>query len=84
MKALWISLLWKLVSHLVGNDSLLRDIKELVAEAANMTISGEEKKKRVLKELQDIGHNLAAIGGTLVNLAIEAAVIVLKQKAGIK
>lgn len=70
-------LLEKVMNYLVGKD-VFGQVKRLVAEVAlNSTLSGAEKKAKVLEGLKDIGEDLA---NHLINLAIEAAVALLKDK----
>jgi hypothetical protein len=80
MKSFWLKTLWFVLGKLVHNDGLLQDIRELVAESMRVDISGPEKRARVLAELRDIGHDLAAIGASLVNLALEIAVQLAKAQ----
>jgi hypothetical protein len=80
MKTFWLKTLWYVLGKLVHNDGLLRNIRELVAEAMRLDLSGAEKRERVLAELRDIGHDLAEIGASLVNLALEIAVQLAKAK----
>ena len=80
MKTFWLKTLWYVLGKLVNNDGLLRNIRELVAAAMRMDISGAEKRAAVLTELRDIGHDLAEIGSSLVNLALEIAVQLAKAK----
>lgn len=84
MKKFWLKTLWFILGKLVGDQSLLTDIKEFVNAAFNTTLSGDEKKALVRTELAHIGHDLAAIGNSLVNLAIEAAVALAKAKVEAK
>ena len=71
-------LLEKVMNYLVGKDVFGR-VQRLVAEVAlSTTLSGSEKKAKVLEGLKDIGEDLAT---SLINLAIEAAVTLLKEKA---
>lgn len=70
-------LLEKVMNYLVGRD-VFGQVKRLVAEVAlNSALSGAEKKAKVLEGLKDIGEDLA---NHLINLAIEAAVALLKDK----
>lgn len=70
-------LLEKVMNYLVGKD-VFGQVKRLVAEVAlNSTLTGAEKKAKVLEGLKDIGEDLA---NHLINLAIEAAVALLKDK----
>jgi|GEM_PF-2737605 len=80
MKRLLLSTLWFVVRKLIGDEELINDIKDLVAEMMDFAVSGEEKRQRVRAKLSEIGHDLAAIGNSLVNLAIEAAVALAKNK----
>ena len=71
-------LLEKVMNYLVGKDVFGR-VQRLVAEVAlSTTLSGSEKKAKVLEGLKGIGEDLAT---SLINLAIEAAVTLLKEKA---
>lgn len=70
-------LLEQIMSYLVGKD-VFGQIKKLVGEVAlNTTMSGSEKRTRVLEGLKGIADGLAS---HLINLAIEAAVTLLKTK----
>ncbi len=80
MRKLWTSLLWNLVTKIVGNASLTQNIFELVQTAASWKLSGQEKKARVMAELGQIRDDLDEIGGWLINLAIEAAVAWIKAR----
>jgi hypothetical protein len=42
MKTFWLKTLWYVLGKLVNNDGLLRNIRELVAAAMRMDISGAE------------------------------------------
>lgn len=71
-------LLAQIMQYLVGKD-VFGQIQKLVAEVAfNTTLTGAEKKAKVLAGLKDVGQDLAT---HLINLAIEAAVTLLKTKA---
>jgi hypothetical protein len=80
MKSFWLKTLWFILGKLVHNDGLLQDLRELVTTAMRLDISGAEKRAAVLAELRDIGHDLAEIGSSLVNLALEIAVQLAKAK----
>jgi hypothetical protein len=70
-------LLEKLMNYLVGKD-VFGQIKNLVSDVAlNQSLSGSEKKTKVLESLKGIGSDLA---NHLVNLAVEAAVTLMKEK----
>ncbi len=70
-------LLEKVMNYLVGKD-VFGQVKRLVADVAlSTTLSGSEKKAKVLDGLKDIGGDLA---NHLINLAIEAAVALMKDK----
>lgn len=65
------------MQYLVGKD-VFGQIQKLVAEVAfNTTLSGSEKRAKVLGDLKGIADGLAS---HLINLAIEAAVTLLKSK----
>lgn len=82
MKKFWLNILWTILKRIVGDDGLMQDLREFVAAAFNKTLSGDEKRALVKQQLADIGHDLEEIGGSLVNLAIEAAVALAKSKLG--
>lgn len=70
-------LLAQIMQYLVGKD-VFGQIQKLVAEVAfNTTLSGSEKRAKVLEDLKGIAGGLAS---HLINLAIEAAVTLLKSK----
>lgn len=70
-------LLAQIMQYLVGKD-VFGQIQKLVAEVAfNTTLSGSEKRAKVLEGLKGIADGLAS---HLINLAIEAAVTLLKSK----
>jgi hypothetical protein len=81
MKKLWLNILWTILKRIIGNDGLMKDVAEFVSAAFRTDLPGPEKRELVRKELADVGHDLAAIGGSLINLAIEAAVALAKARA---
>lgn len=80
MKKFWLNILWTIIKRIVGDDELIADIADAVRYAADLSLSGAEKKELVRGKLAEVGHDLAAIGNSLVNLAIEAAVALLKAR----
>lgn len=76
MKSLLWSVLQTIVRTLIG--SIHYDhIKEFVESVAKEDHTGEEKRALVLLLLQPVAQS---VGTALVNLAIETAVNVLKEK----
>lgn len=87
MNALMRKLLDIVVKSLVGGD-LFDHIKQAVAIQMNATnLTGEQKKVAVqanIKALKgDLGIAANNLGQTLLNLAIEAALVLVKVKLGI-
>lgn len=67
----------KLIKWLIGGE-LFNSIKEMVASVADANLSGDEKRTKVLDEAKSIAGKTATF---LLNLAIEAAVTLLKSKS---
>lgn len=70
---------------MVTDGSLMQTIVNLVNEMMDFNLSGEEKKREVLRHLKEIGGELqpivAATAGYILNLAVEIAVAYIKSKA---
>lgn len=76
---MWQWLLDKVMAYIVGKD-IFNKIKTLVAEVAlNPELSGDQKKEKVMSEAKLLGKDFAT---HMLNLAIEAAVTLLKAKQG--
>jgi len=71
-----IYLLEGIVKWLVGGE-LFKFIQETVEAVNKSTISGEEKRAYVLERAKDLFSGVVTV---LVNLAIEVAVLMLKQR----
>ncbi len=70
-------LLSQVMGYLVGKD-VFAQVQKLVLETAlDTTLSGAEKRAKVLAGLKNVGEGLAT---HLLNLAVEAAVALLKSK----
>lgn len=76
MKAFWLAALNKIISVLVGHYNFAK-IQDLVLEMERKDLTGVEKRCRVYMECQNIAK---VIGTALLNLAIEAAVVALRDK----
>lgn len=78
MAIVWKWLLEKVMNYVVGKD-IFGKIKQLVADVAlNSEMTGAEKKEKVLADAKEIGQDFAS---HMLNLAIEAAVMLLKDKS---
>ena len=74
---MWKWLLKQVMGFIVGRD-VFGKIQTLVSDVAlNEKLSGSQKKEKVLKEAKDLGKDFAT---HMLNLAIEAAVVLLKSK----
>jgi len=67
----------KTIAWLIGGD-LFNGIKEIVAGLMDANMSGEEKRKKAYAAAKRLAGKTATF---VVNLAIEAAVFILKQRA---
>lgn len=74
-----IMILEKVVEWLVGGD-LFKFIQKEVGIMNNIESSGEEKRKRVQKEVKQFFGDVVA--PFFINLAIEVSVVLLKEKLG--
>jgi hypothetical protein len=74
MKSMWLKLLETAVKALIGAFNYEKII-DLVKDMERTDLTGTEKKHRVLLECQNIAF---VIGMSLLNLAIEAAVVKVK------
>ena len=66
----------KVIKWLIGGE-LFNSIKEMVLNMADTELTGEEKRAKVLQEAKSIAGKTASF---LLNLGIEAAVVILKSK----
>jgi len=74
---MWKWLLKKVMNYIVGND-VFGKVQALVAEVAlDDTLSGSQKKDKVVTEAKALGQDMKV---SAINLAIEAAVTLLKDK----
>lgn len=74
---MWIWLLKNVMNYMVGKN-IFGKIQGLVADVAlNDKLSGSEKKDKVITELKSIETDFKK---DMINLAIEAAVVLLKEK----
>ena len=77
MQSILISVLIQIIKQLIGSTNWA-EIFQAVADAAlTPGLSGAERRQRALERIET---EAAAIGGSLTNLAIEAAVQLVKQK----
>ena len=70
-------MLEKIVAWLVGG-SLFEDIKQVVVTLMNSEMPGERKREIALRRIKAMAADSATF---MLNLAIEAAVVVLKQES---
>jgi len=80
MESIKIKLLENVIGWLTGGGAYAM-IKNVVDQFMDQEMSGAEKKEAVIKLLMPV---LATISGVLLNLAIEIAVLALKNAAGDK
>src|SRR5947209_890021 len=77
MNKLMASMLLGFMKMIVTSE-VMDDIVAFVKEAADLNISGEDKKARVKEALgklkTDVNANIAKLSGNVINLAIEVAV----------
>jgi len=74
---MWNWLLEKVMNYIVGAD-VFGQVQKMVAEVAtDDKLSGSEKKDKVLADAKDLGADFAS---HMLNLAVEAAVTLLKAK----
>lgn len=74
---MWKWLLEKVMHYIVGKDVFGQVQKLVVAVSADQSISGPEKREKVLAGLKGISGDFAA---HMLNLAVEAAVALLKDR----
>lgn len=83
MKQILTALIMKFVTSLVTG-KVMDSIKALVIAQTNQATPGPEKKALVVAELSaikgEVGVAIAALSGSLLNLAIEAAVSYYKAR----
>lgn len=73
-----LMLLERVVKWLVGGE-LFQFITDAVTTMNDTSMTGEEKRAQVLKEVREFFSGTLTV---LVNLAIEVAVLLLKDKIG--
>jgi len=76
MEALKTYVLDKVVAWVLGG-SMFNQIKDIVSSLSNMDVPGDVKREQALKQLKMLGYDTATF---LINLGIEAAVFLLKEK----
>ncbi len=75
---MWIWLLKNVMNYIIGKN-IFGKVQVLVADVAlNDKLTGAEKRERVITELKSIEKDFAS---NMTNLAIEAAVVLLKEKS---
>jgi len=75
---MWKWLLDKVMNYIIGKD-VFGKIKDLVNNVAlNNELSGAQKREKVIAEAKELGTDFAS---HMLNLAIEAAVVLMKEKA---
>ena len=86
MGGILISLLWGLIARILGSKEVRDATLDLVTTAMDMNVSGETKREAVLDGLRTLGGEVGAVvtgvSNAKLNLAIEAAVVYAKHKAG--
>lgn len=84
-KALGLKLLFTAVNMLFTKE-LFEQVYEVVEAASSLTITGEEKKAKVSKELEDVKvyfkSKFGSVGNSLFNLIVEIAVARLNAALG--
>ena len=73
-----LTILEKITQWLVGG-SLFEFVQETVNIVNNEDLTGSEKRDKVFREAKELFSDVATI---FVNLAIEVAVLLLKEKIG--
>ena len=73
-----VTVLEKATTWLVGGD-LFDFIREQVETVADMSLTGEQKRERVFNDAKEF---FGEVLNVFVNIAIEVAVIALKEKTG--
>lgn len=74
---MWKWFLKQVMDYLVGKN-VFGQVQKLVTEVAfDTTMSGAQKRDKVLSEAKNIGEGLAT---HILNLAIEAAVVLMKEQ----
>ena len=75
---MWKWLLRRVLAYIVGNDVFVK-IQKLVAEVAlDDTLSSTQKREKVLAEAKTFAKNIEI---HLINLAIESAVVLMKENS---
>lgn len=74
---MWKWLLEKVMHYIIGKD-IFGKIQKLVLEVGmNSELTGDQKREKVLEEAKAVGNDFAT---HMLNLAIEAAVTLMKDK----
>jgi len=74
---MWKWLLDKVMNYIIGAD-IFGKIKDLVNNVAlNDKLTGAQKREKVIAEAKELGIDFAS---HMLNLAIEAAVVLMKEK----
>ncbi len=76
MKPILLAALNRIIGVLIGSFNYSK-IRDLVDEMERTDLTGTEKRHRVWLECQNIAY---VVGTALVNLAIESAVVALRDK----
>lgn len=75
---MWKWLLRRVMNYMIGAD-VFGKIQTLVSEVAfNDSLSGAEKREKVIEEAKNLGEDFAS---HMLNLAVEAAVTLMKEEA---
>lgn len=77
MKAILISLLAQVIRQLIGSTNWAGVFQAVADAALTPGLSGEERRRRALDRIETEAE---AMGASLTNLALEAAVQMIKQK----
>ena len=77
MKGIWYSLLLKVAGWITSPDFVNR-VKDVVLSLFDKTISGEQKRKKAIKELKE---EFKDMGSSLINMVIEIVVNYIKAKS---
>jgi len=78
LKNIWQWLLQTVMNYIIGKN-VFEQVQTLVADVAlNSDLSGAQKKEKVLEKAKDISGDFAT---HMLNLSIESAVILMKEKA---
>lgn len=78
---MWKWLLEQVMNYIIGND-IFGQIKTIVINVSkDDTLTGTEKKEKVLAEVKQLSSEIKT---HLINLAIEAAVALIREKTKTK